>query len=102
MDVQFTEISIPVRVLLAGLYLRLGGWRSRHDDSCEHPAQQDLFFHPSFRFTLILLILFFRCYSLVLLLRAAASSFLMSSSDNCGRSTLTVSLLSLPVKVNGH
>src|SRR5262245_45196542 len=31
----------------------------------------------------------------------AASSFLISSGGICGRSTLTVSLLSLPVKVNG-
>ena len=33
--------------------------------------------------------------------RIATSSFLMSSGDSCGRSTLIVSLLSLPVKVNG-
>ena len=30
-----------------------------------------------------------------------SSSFLMSSGDNCGRSTLSVSLLSLPVNANG-
>ena len=40
-------------------------------------------------------------YSLALLFRCAASSFLMSSGDNCGRSIFSVSLLSLPVKVNG-
>jgi hypothetical protein len=42
------------------------------------------------------------CYSLVLLLRAAASSFLMSSSVNSGRSTLIVILLNVPVNGNGH
>ena len=40
-------------------------------------------------------------YSLALLFRVAASSFLMSSGESCGRSTLIVSLLSLPVNVNG-
>jgi len=40
-------------------------------------------------------------YSLILLLRMAAFSFLMSSGDNRGRSILSVSLLSFPVKVNG-
>ena len=40
-------------------------------------------------------------YSLALLFRCAAWSFWMSSGESFGRSTLTVSLLSLPVKVNG-
>ena len=40
-------------------------------------------------------------YSLALLSRMAASSFLMSSGDSSGRSTLIVSLLSLAVRVKG-
>ena len=40
-------------------------------------------------------------YSLILLFRCAASSFLMSSGDSFGRSTLIVSLLSLAVNGNG-
>jgi hypothetical protein len=42
------------------------------------------------------------CYSAILLLRIASCSFLMSSGDNCGRSTFNVILLNLPVKGNGH
>src|SRR5439155_23789329 len=40
-------------------------------------------------------------YSLTLLLRWASWSFLMSAGDNCGRSTLIVSLLSLAVRGKG-
>ena len=40
-------------------------------------------------------------YSLALLFRMAASSFLMSSGDNCGRSILIVSLLNFAVRGNG-
>jgi len=40
-------------------------------------------------------------YSLVLLFRVAASSFLMSSGDSCGRSMASVILSILPVNVNG-
>lgn len=42
-----------------------------------------------------------RSYSLIWLLRVAASSFLMSAGDNCGRSTLIVSLFSLAVSGKG-
>ena len=39
--------------------------------------------------------------SLLALSSIASCSFLMSAGDNCGRSTLIVSLLSLAVSVNG-
>jgi len=41
-------------------------------------------------------------YSLIVLLRIAASSFLMSSGDSFGRSTLIVSSFGLPVKRDGQ
>src|SRR5260370_15417079 len=95
-DRVFAEIGVPLSVLLPGSgLLRHGRQGDRRAGDETDQCKQCVSFPGQFSLCLFL------GYSAILLLRVASSSFLMSSGDNCGRSTLIVSLLSLAVKGNG-